>query len=154
VFIEIAVSDVSGTVEAGLRFSLVVDGERVRDMLKWVVGQISGMMNHMGNPTGMTPKQILSDDIYFQTMIFAQVRTPKVLGSALGGKENVTAGIVIGCNMTALRNLFGSSGGTWKVYAGLVLENIPSNMIPSVISVEDGKHTDMWLFRMTIEKAK
>jgi hypothetical protein len=155
IFIEIAVSDLTGTAHSGLRFSLAIGKDFVSNGLKWAIGQITGMMNSMDNPTGMTPRQIVSDDVYFQTMIFARVTTPKILGNTLGGRSDITAGVVIGCNLTALSNLLGRPGGTWKVNVGLVLEGIHPHMVPPMIKVvaDDTKSVDLWLFRMTLQKA-
>jgi len=152
IFIEITLSDITGSVQSGIRFSLMLDRDIVKDGLMWVVGQIMGMMENMDNPTGMTPRQIISDDIYFQTMLFAQVRTPKILGSL--GNRSVVAGLSIGCNITALCNLFGKPGGTWRVNAGIVLEDIPTHMVPPMIKTDPDKKTDLWLFRMTLERSK
>ena len=152
IFIELAISDLSGSGHGGIRFSLMLDKEIIKDGLTWAVGQIVGMMNNIDNPTGMTPRQIISDDIYFQTMVYAQVTAPKILRSGIDTK--VTAGVVVGCNMTALCNLFGRSGGTWKVNIGLVLEDIPTAMIPPMLKADPDKKSDLWLFRMTLEKAK
>jgi hypothetical protein len=153
VFIEIVLSDATGSIGSGIRFSLMFDKEIIKDGLTWAVGQITAMMKHIDNPTGMTPKQIISDDIYFQTMIFAQVTTPKILGS-LGNKAGVTAGLVISCNITALCNLFGRPGGTWKVNIGLVLEDIPAGFVPPMMKADPDKKTDLWIFRMTLERSK
>ena len=150
IFIEIAVSDATGSAHAGIRFSLMLDREIVKDGLTWAVGQIRAMMNNIDNPTGMTPRQIVSDDVYFQTMIFARVSAPKILGK-LGG-TGVTAGLVISCNITALRNLMGKEGGTWKVGIGLVLEDIPAELVP-MMKLDTSKRTDLWLFRMTLERS-
>jgi hypothetical protein len=153
IFIEIAISDASGSLHAGIRFSLMLDRDIIRDGLRWAVGQIIGMMNNIDNPTGMTPKQIISDDIYFQTMVFAQVTAPKILGSTMGGR-GVTVGVVVGCNITALCNLIGRPGGTWRVNIGLVFEDIPAYIVPPMIKIDSDKHTDLWLFRMTLERSK
>ena len=154
IFIEITISDVSGSLHSGIRFSLAIDKEFVRDGLKWAIGQITGMMNNIDNPTGMTPKQIVSDDVYFRTMVFAQVSTPKILGG-LGNVNNVTVGVSVSCNLTALGSLFGRGGGnTWRVEAGLVLEEFPTCLVPPMFKLESDKKTDIWLFRITFEKAK
>ncbi|MCL2142949.1 MAG: lamin tail domain-containing protein [Methanomassiliicoccaceae archaeon] len=152
IFIELAVNDASGTAHSGIRFSLTLGKEIVQDGLRWAVGQITSMMNHIDNPTGMTPKQIISDDIYFRTMIFAQVTTPKILGS-LGNKDGITAGIVVECNITALCTLFGKSAGTWKVNAGLLLEDVPPRALPPMMKADPDKNADLWLLRLTMQKA-
>jgi len=152
IFIELSISDLSGTGHAGMRFSLVLDREIIKDGLTWAVGQVVGMMNNIDNPTGMTPKQIISDDIYFQTMLYLQITAPKVLKT--GSDSKVTAGVVVRCNLTAMGNLIGKSGGTWKVNIGIVLEDIPSMTLPAILKVDPDKKTDLWLFRMTMEKAK
>jgi uncharacterized membrane-anchored protein YhcB (DUF1043 family) len=153
IFIELSIADMSGTGHAGIRFSLMLDKEIVKDGLNWAVGQILAMMNSIDNPTGMTARQIISDDIYFQTMVYAQVTAPRILGN-VNGNVGVTAGVAIGCNITALCNLFGRSGGTWKVNAGIVLEDIPTYMVPPQLKADPDKKSDLWLFRMTLEKAK
>ncbi|MCL1984379.1 MAG: lamin tail domain-containing protein, partial [Methanomassiliicoccaceae archaeon] len=153
VFIEIAVNDYTGSIHSGLRFSLFLDGDFVRDGLNWIVGQIKGMMNNMDNPTGMAPRQIISDDVYIQTMVFFQVTAPKVLGP-LSDDVHVTAGIVVSCNLTAVSNLLGRGGGTWRVNAGIVLEDYPSIMVPAMFKVDLGKKTDLWLFKMTFERSR
>jgi hypothetical protein len=153
IFIEIAAYDLSGSIGSGIRFSLMLDRDIVKDGLTWAVGQITAMMKNIDNPTGMTPRQIISDDIYFQTMIFAQVTTPKVLGS-LGGKAGVTAGLVINCNLTAMSNLIGRPGGTWKVNIGLVFEDIPTGLLPPMLKADPERKADLWLFRMTLERSR
>jgi len=153
IFIELSISDATGSAHGGIKFSLVLGREIVKDGLSWAVGQITGMMNNIDNPTGMTPKQIISDDIYFQTMIFVQVTTPKILGP-IGNVPKVTAGIVIECNLTALCTLFGKGGGQWKVNVGLVFEEFPSYLVPPMMKVDVDKKTDLWLFRLSMEKAK
>ena len=153
IFIELSISDATGSAHGGLRFSLMLGREIVKDGLNWAVGQIISMMNNIDNPTGMTPKQMISDDIYFQTMIFAQVTTPKILGP-LGNMTGVTAGVVIECNLTALCTLFGKSGGQWKVNVGLVLDEFPTHLVPPIFKVDPDKKTDLWLFRLTMEKSR
>ena len=153
IFIELSISDATGSAHGGIKFSLVLGKEIVKDGLNWAVGQITGMMNNIDNPTGMTPKQIISDDIYFQTMIFVQITTPKILGP-IGNVSGVTAGIVIECNITALCTLFGKSDGHWKVNVGLVFEGFPSYLMPPMMKADVDKTTDLWLFRLTMEKAK
>jgi hypothetical protein len=81
------------------------------------------------------------------------VSTPKILGNSLGNRS-VTAGLSIGCNITALCNLLGRPGGTWRVNIGLVLEDIPAYSIPSMIKFDPEKKTDLWLFKMTLERSK
>jgi hypothetical protein len=153
IFIELAVSDVTGSAHSGIRFSLVLGKDLIRDGLTWAVGQVTSMMKNIDNPTGMTPKQIVSDDIYFQVMIFAQVTTPKILGP-LGGKVGITAGVVVECNLSAMCALFGKGNGNWRVNVGLVLEDIPTHLVPPMIKTDPEKRTDIWLFRMTLEKSR
>jgi len=153
VFIELTFTDYSGSAYVGLRFSLVIGRDIVKDGLTWMVGQITGMMKNIDNPTGMTPKQIISDDVYFQTMFFARITTPKVFGNSLGNRS-VTAGLVVECNITAISNLIGRPGGSWRVNIGLVLEDIPPYIVPPMIKVDHDKHIDLWLFRMSLERSK
>ena len=153
IFIELSIGDATGSAHGGIRFSLVLGREIVKDGLNWAVGQIISMMNNVDNPTGMTPKQIISDDIYFQTMIFAQVTTPKILGP-LGNKAGITAGIVIECNLTALCTLFGKSNGQWRVNIGLVFDEFPTHLVPPMMKVDPDKKTDLWLFRLTMERSR
>jgi len=154
VFIEIVLSDVSGSLHSGIRFSLIFDKEIVKDGLTWAIGQITAMMDNIDNPTGMTPKQIVNDDIYFRTMVFTQITTPKVLGN-MSNIEGVTAGVSVSCNLTALNSLFGRGGGnTWRVDAGLVFEEFPAQLVPPMFKTDPYKKTDFWLFHITFEKAK
>jgi hypothetical protein len=86
-------------------------------------------------------------------MVFAQVTTPKILGT-LGGRSDVTVGVVVNCNLTAMCNLFGRPGGTWKVNVGLVFEDIPAGYLPPFIDADPEAKTDLWLFRMSFEREK
>jgi hypothetical protein len=152
IFIELSIGDGTGSVHGGIKFSLVLGREIIKDGLNWAVGQVVSMMKNIDNPTGMTPKQILSDDIYFQTMIFARVTTPKILGP-IGNIAGITAGVVIECNLTALCTLFGKSEGQWRVNAGLVFEGFPPYLAPPMMKVDLDKKVDLWLFRLTLEKS-
>jgi hypothetical protein len=40
------------------------------------------------------------------------------------------------------------------VNVGIVLEDIPSVMVPPMLKADPDKRSDLWLFWMTMEKAK
>lgn len=152
IFIEVALTDYSGTGHSGLRLSLSVDGDLVRDGLKWMVGQIRGMMQNIDNPSGLNPKTILSDDIWIKMTVFGEISAPQVLFPSYD--ERLSIGIMTKCNISSVCTLLGREVGTWKAGMGIVFEDIPAILIPKNLTANTEKKADLWLIHGTFERAR
>ena len=152
VFFEIRASDVTGAAGAGIRLSVLIGPDLIKDGLNWIVNEIKTIAFNIGNPSGVSPATILADDIHIRFTVFTDLRAPKFLGTL--SSEGVSISVVVQCNISAVCTLLGKDLGTWSVTAGIVLENVPAEAIPKMIKTDKARNADIWLIRATFHKAR
>lgn len=145
VFFEIKTTDYTGAAGAGIRLSVVIGQEIIEKGLKWIVNEIAGVALNIGNPAGLDPKTILSDDVHIRFTAFTGLSLPKFLDS-FSGVDNEVA-VIIQSNISAVCTLLGKETGTWNVTAGVMLEDVPAAMVPKMFKIDRSKNTDIWLMR-------
>ena len=152
VFFEIRVSDVTGMAGAGIRLSVVIGPDLIKDGLNWIVNEIKTIAFNIDNPSGVSPATILADDIHIRFTAFTGLRAPKFLGTL--SNDDVRISVVVQCNISAVCTLLGKDVGTWSVTAGVVLENVPAEAIPKMIKTDKARNADIWLIRATFHRAR
>ncbi len=150
VFLQMEVSDIASTQHAGIRLALDMNSELVEEGLKWLISQTGLLGTYVTSPKCDNPLEIVCNDTYFRTTIYAGISTPKFLGNDTG--EQITIGISVGVNISAFMNLFGSNDMDWKVEAGIVLEDCPTQMLSKWLDKKKGEHCDLWLISMRFQK--
>ena len=151
VFISMELTDYAGTLHTGLRVSLEMDSELVSDGIRWLLSQIDLLSDYVTAPRSTDPADILCDDVFLRTVVYYSTSAPKVL--AKDTEIEVMMGISSSVNISGLCTLFGKERGTWKTEIGLVILDCPFELMPKKMRETDGKKGDLWLLRMTFEKA-
>ena len=150
VFIEVKVSEYTGSAYGGVRLALTVGPDIIRDGLNWMVGSVHGMVMNIDNPSGLKPMTILSDDVFIKFTAFAGIGMPKFLRAATDARVEIA--VVVGCNISAVNNLFGNDGGTWRVTAGVMIEDIPAAFVPVSLKADMDRHADLWLVKAEFQR--
>ena len=146
-FIEVAVSDISGTSHLGLRLAIVIGPELANEALDWLMGEIQKMFSSLGVPTNIQTKKplfdVLIDNTYISIGVYGQISTPKILKST-SVKEKTDITVVVAFNLSSIYTLLGKEEGTWRVYAGVMMEELPAETLPPIFKPQQGKKADVW----------
>lgn len=148
VFVSLDITDATSTVCSGVRIALFIDSGFVEDGLKYLVGEIESILLNIENPFGLTPKEVLTDNIYLGVTVYFGMNSPKFLKDIESYPE-VKLGIHINSNVSGLCRILGSDVGKWKVTAGVIIMDCPSAILPSALKVDKTLETDLWLIRAT-----
>jgi hypothetical protein len=151
-FVEVMVSDITGTGHTGIRLALMMNESIVIDVFEWMVHQIRQLFGHLDNPSNIKPKkpafEVLIDNVFIQFSVFTMVTAPKIL-KPLSKEEmpKVEIAMIAECNLSSVYSLMGKNKGQWKANFGIVIENVPSELVPKAYKVGEGKSADLWLIR-------
>ena len=153
VFIKLAFQDATGSMGTGLKVMVGLDSEIVGDTLRYIASMIPMIGEHINNPAGMSAEKILMDDIYLRTVAYMGISAPSFM-NMLADTPEIEAGISLKINISAIASLLNiaPSNSQWSAEAGIVLENVPTAMIPKVFDAYEYYDQDLWLFRMTFSK--
>lgn len=151
VFISFEVSDLSGSSTTGMRLALSIDSKTVGDTIKFLVGEIESLLFNMENPYGIDGGTMLYENIDLAVTAYTGMSAPGFLNNSDLVPE-IRAGIYIASNLSGLCGMFGIDAGRWSVTAGIVMEDCPSILIPSIIKIDQGLKSDLWLVRAVIGK--
>ena len=150
-FVKFELTDYSQSQHYGMKVMLGVDSELISDVLRYIASMIPVIGEHISCPQGLTAVDFLYKDVFLRTMVYTGMSAPKFLGAALDDTE-VDVAISVRVNISAISNLFGDDRGDWKAVAGIVMENIPTEMVPECFHPRDYMKSDLWLFRMTFTR--
>ena len=153
VFIQMELSDLAGTQHAGVKLSLEMNSELVKEGLTWLIAQTDLLGSYVKTPECSDPLNIVCNDTYFRTTVYTGMSAPKILNKNVDGME-ITVGLSVGVNISGLFTICGNERGTWKVDAGVVIEDCPFELAVKKLSKEKGEHCDMWLLRMQFSKSE
>ena len=151
-FIELALQDYSHSVCGGIRLSLVITGDGVRDALLWISSAVQQAISGITNPTqstlGRRPIDSILDDVHIRFSAFTSAGLPRILSNALPDEEFRLAA----CIQVNLAALASSENGkqNWSVSFGALFEEVPGRLLNLIYPVEAGKSADCWLFKATI----
>ena len=152
VFVEVAVSDLTGTGHTGVRLALKINESIVIEVFEWMVHQIRQLFGHLDNPSNISPQkpafEVLIDNVFIQFSVFSMITAPKILKPLSAGEmPRVEIAVVVECNLASVYSLLGKEKGKWKANFGVVMENIPSELVPKAFKVGEGKSADLWLIK-------
>ena len=153
VFIQMELSDIAGTQHAGVKLSLEMNSELIEEGLTWLISQTGLLGSYVKTPECSDPLDIVCNDTYFRTTVYTGMSAPKILNRNVDGLE-ITVGLSVGVNISGLFTVCGNERGTWKVDAGVVIEDCPFELAVKKLSKEKGEHCDMWLLRMQFSKSE
>jgi hypothetical protein len=130
-----------------MKVMLGVDSNLVADVLRYIASMIPTIGEYVACPQGLTAEEILYDDVFLKIMTYTGISAPKFLKVMMEDTE-VDAAISVKFNISAVSTLWGEQKGKWSAEAGIVLENVPTEMIPDCFEPESYMKSDLWLFRM------
>jgi hypothetical protein len=153
-YVEIVLSDASGTAGVGIRQSFVVTGEAIVDLLRWLIHTFATFIVNLGRPSNPIaypsfPKSFFSE-LYLSFEVLFSVGMPKmvrVLGAIGDLDHDFKMAISISPNIPALGKVVGRNWGNWSVEFGAYLEGVPAGFANGFLVVEAGKYIDFWLFK-------
>ena len=144
-FIELELTDMAETQHYGLEVAIGTGPEMVEEAIRWLIGQIGVMTKYVGNPAGIDPVDIITDGVYIRTTVYAGISAPKFLNA--GEEKQVEVGVSVSVNLSAVCTILGMERGTWKAEIGVVLRDLPSEMVPPALNADKDKMSDLWLFK-------
>jgi hypothetical protein len=151
-FIELALYDYSQSFSGGIRLSLVITGDGVRDALLWVSSAVQQAISGITNPTqatmGRRPLDTILDDVYIRFSAYGSAGLPRILADALPGAEFRLAG----CIQVNLASFITPETGqqNWSVSFGVLFEEVPGRLLNAYYPVDADKSADCWLFKALI----
>lgn len=154
-YLEVTLNDASGSVGAGLRFSFIISGEAIEDIVRWIVQTLATVIVNLGRASHPLacppfPKSFFSGlYLSFQAIFF--VGMPKMI-RALGAIGNLnqrfTFAISISPNIPAIGKLLGKTWGTWEVAFGACLEEVPRTFAVGFMTNDKmGDYIDFWIVK-------
>lgn len=152
VFVSFDVSDIAGTTATGFKMALSVNTKTVSETIKYLVGEIESLLFNMGNPYGIDGRTLPYENIHLCFTVHTGIGTPGFLDKT-GIIPKIDVGVRISSNLSGLYGLLGKDMGRWSVCAGIVLEDCPSVLLPSVMAVKPDMQTDLWLVKAVIGQA-
>ncbi|MDR2845990.1 MAG: lamin tail domain-containing protein [Candidatus Methanoplasma sp.] len=152
IFISLDITDATSTTCLGMRVALSIGSDLIEDGLKYLVGEIESLLFNIENPYGLQPKTIISDDLFLGVTVYMGMTAPKFLKN-LDSYPKTKIGVHVDTNVSGLMKLIGKNMGTWKVNAGVLLMDCPSEIIPSALGPDKDLNSDLWLVRATFVPA-
>ena len=146
-YVKVELTDYAQTQHYGVKVMLGVDSDLVRDVLTYIASLLPVIGDHIACPEGLCAENILYQDVFLRTLAYTSISTPKVLGSLAEAEELDTA-VSVKYNLSAVTTLFGDQKGRWSAEAGIVMEDVPSELIPKCFGAKKYMKSDFWLFRM------
>ncbi|MBU1159018.1 MAG: lamin tail domain-containing protein [Candidatus Thermoplasmatota archaeon] len=154
IYIEVTLSDASGSAGFGFRTSFVVTGDAIVDVLRWLIHTFATFVVNLGrasNPIAYPqfPSSFLSG-LYIRFELLFEIGTPKmlkVLGVASALENRLTMVVSIAPNIPALGRLVGRSWGNWAVEFGAYLEGVPREYVSGFLVKDTGDLVDLWLVK-------
>ena len=147
-FVRFELTDYAQTQHYGMKIMLGVDSNLVRDVLKYIASMIPTIGDYIACPEGLTAEEILYDDVFVRILTYTGISAPKFLKVTMEDTE-VDAAISVKFNISAVSTLWGEQKGRWSAEAGIVLENVPTELVPDCLHPKKYMKSDLWLFRMT-----
>lgn len=152
-FIRFEMTDYSQSQHFGMKVMLGVDSQIISDTLRYLATMIPVIGEHIAAPEGLAAEDIIFQDVYLRTMVYTGMSAPKILGGALDGTE-VDGAVSVRYNLSAVAHLFGQERGRWQAEAGILFENIPTQMVPEKLDPRPYMKSDLWVFRMTFTEGE
>lgn len=153
VFISLELTDLTESEHTGLRISLEMNSDLVKDGLTWLLSQIPLLSEFVETPSCSDPLDIVCNDTYFRTVAYTGISAPRIINRT-GEEMQVTMGISAAVNISGMFTVFGKERGIWKAEIGLVIEDCPFALMPKRMQSSNGEKGDLWLIHMTFSDAK
>ncbi len=152
-FIELALQDYSQSFSGGIRLSLVITGDGIRDALLWLSSAVQQAISGITNPTqatlGKRPLDTILDDVFIRFSAYGYAGLPRILAEVAPNVQFRLAG----CIQVNLASLIPPESGqqNWSVSFGMLFEEVPGRLLNLFYPVDADKSADCWLFKATLK---
>jgi len=151
-FIELEITDYAETQHNGIRISLEIGSEMIEDSLKWLIGQIDYLAKYANTSNDLKPAEFICEDAYFRTMVYTGISAPQFLDITSLDTE-IIIGVSVSVNVAGIYNILGRDMGKWRANIGIVMEDIPTVMIPFIFEADKTMKSDLWLLKVNFQEA-
>ena len=153
-YIEVVLSDASGTAGIGFRASFVVSGEAIVELLRWLIHSFATFVVNLGramHPIAYPPfpKSFFSG-LYLSFEVLFEVGLPrmtKLLGAVGDLNQRFTLALSVSPNLPALGKLAGRNWGNWSIEFGACVEQVPREFVNGFLALDTGRYVDFWLVK-------
>lgn len=153
-YIEVVLSDASGSAGVGIRASFIVTGDAIVDLLRWLIHSFATFVVNLGramHPLAYPPfpKSFFSG-LYVSFEVLFEVGLPKMtrlLGAVGDLDRRFTLALSISPNIPALGKLVGRDWGNWSIEFGACVEQVPREFVNGFLALDTGKFVDFWLVK-------
>lgn len=150
-FIQLGVSDISGTIGGGMELALIAGREFVLEGLQWMATTVKKAVMDIINPSNsfsVHSPQLLQES-YIRLSVVAAVGLPSFI-SKQGGDERYELRGMVQMNLAAISSLVGKDEDNRRIGFGVMFSGIPGFLMPPIFKVNPGRTCDLWLMRGTI----
>ena len=153
-FVEVLLSDATGSAGFGFRASFVVSGESIVELLRWLIHSFATFVVNLGRASSPIAypafPQAFFAGLYLRFEVLFEVGTPrmlKVLGVTDQLENRLTCVVSISPNIPCLGRIVGRDWGQWRVDFGVYLEGVPREFVSGFLLKDTGDVVDLWLVK-------
>ncbi len=154
-YLEVTLNDATASIGAGIRFSFIVTGNAIEDLVRWIIQVIATYIVNLGRASHPSAYPVFPKDFFaglylsFEAIFF--VGTPKMM-RALGAigdlHQRFTLAVSISPNVPTIGMLIGKCWGRWEVSFGACLEGVPRTFAVGFLTNEHvGDYVDFWILK-------
>ena len=154
-FLEVTVNDATASIGAGVRFSFIITGEAIEDLVRWIIQTLATYVVNLGRVSNPITYPAFPKDFFaglylsFQAIFF--VGMPKMI-RALGAigdlNQRFTCAISISANLPTIGMLLGRHWGRWEASFGACLEGVPRTFAVGFLTNDHvGDYVDFWVVK-------
>ena len=151
VYLEVSISDDSGSAGSGFRLSLSVSNGFVREALHWfgnaLVEAMRDLLNPMAPLRSALSMERLCENTWIGLSAFTKVGLPNILGKS---PMTVKLATVIKVNLAAMGMMVGKDMGRPQMSCGVLISGIPASVLQDVRLRGTGTLVDVWLLKASV----
>lgn len=158
IYASIDVKDATSSVTAGIEVALRTDGDLVKDVLRYLSGQVQSIVLGLRNPYSVDPLGMFTENIDLQVTFHAGVGFPELLTNRLDGivdLPRMDLCVVVRTNLASLTRIVGSDTGDPGIDFGIMARDCPAAVVDAIprLSAKEGMSCDLWLFHVEVRLA-
>ncbi len=150
-FIYLGVSDLSGSMSAGLELSLVAGREFVLEGLRWILASVRQAVSDAINPGNYYPASLdfLLTEAHLRLSFITSMGPPDFIGR-LSDDDSYEMRAMVEMNLAALGDLVGRAHDDRRIGFGVVMSGVPGVLLPPMFKVDPGRNVDVWIMKGTL----
>ena len=151
VYISMELTDYTQSQHYGLKVSLEMNSDLVREGIYWLLKQLNILQDLVREPCCNDISNIICENTYLTTTVYTSISTPKFLATL--ECEEIEIGYKAGVNITGISNLVMGEDGKWKAQLGVVAEDLDASKLPKGLRSDKDKKCDLWLIKVDLSKS-